>query len=186
MVDINLIPKEYREKRKGLKNVFSKTTIIVLVFVILSLFFYGGLFLYKRNLNKSLEALNQEILILDQKRDLKTEQAMIDLDRRINVLKKIFENHFYWSDLLGKIEDLTIPEVYFNGAKIAISQDGVTFNSTGTTLTYTSLARQILILQEDKLIKDVKVSAISLTDNMGIKFDVLVDFSKDILLGKHD
>jgi Tfp pilus assembly protein PilN len=186
MVDINLIPREYRERKLGIKAIISKTTIIALAVLILSLFFYGGLLFYKKNLVNNLEVINQEILELEQKRNPKTEKAMVDLDKRINVLKKLFENHLYWSNLFEEIEKLIIPEAYFMGAEIKLSGDALKFNSSGGTTSYTNLARQILSFQEEPLISSVKVSDIALDEKMGIKFSVSVNFFKKILLENSD
>jgi hypothetical protein len=182
MVDINLIPREYRERKQGLKGLFSKTTIIALAVLILSLLFYGGLLFYKKNLNKNLEAINQEIFELEQKRDPKTEKAMVDLDKRINILKTLFENHVYWSNLFEKIQELIITQAYFTGAKVEVSENTAKFIADGGTSTYTNLARQIKSFQEEPTVNSVKVSGIALDEKLGIKFNITVEFLKKILL----
>jgi len=186
VVDINLIPREYREKKEGLRAIFSKITLAILALLILGLLFYGGLLLYKKNLNKNLDNIVKEKKILDSKRDPETEKSMIDLDKKISALKTLFENHVYWSSLFKKIEELTIPEVYFSQAKVNLSDTGPELGVEGNTSTYTNLARQILSFQEDSLVEEVKVSGISLGEESGIKFNLSVNFSKDILLKKNN
>jgi hypothetical protein len=183
MVDINLIPREYREKKEKLKTIFSKTGGVVLILVILSLLFYGGLLLYQNKLKKNLNDIKNETLVLDSKRDLKTEKAMIDLDKKISVLKSLFENHFYWSDLFKKVGELTVPEVYFSNAKFGILTGGIELAVGGGTTTYTNLARQILSFQEDSSVEEVQVSGIALGEK-GIRFNLIIIFSKDILFKK--
>lgn len=184
MADINLIPKEYIERKKGAKALFSKINIIIFGLIILSLLFYGGLLLYQRNLDKNLEIINEEIINLETKRDISTEEAMVELDKKITTLKTLFEEHLYWSDLLEKIEELVIPEAYFFDASVDILEGIVTFGVSGGTTSYTNLARQILSFQESPYVNKVQVFNISLDEKLGIKFGLKVNFSNKILLGE--
>lgn len=185
MVEVNLIPKEYKKRKERLATIFSKTGGVVLVLLILSLLLYGGLLLYQNKLNKNLDSIKKEIEILEQKIDWDKGQAIIDLDKKLGILKDLFEDHLYWSKLFSKIEELTLPEAYFSEAKLIFSGDKVNVGLFGNTLTYTALARQMKSFQEESLVEKVKVSNISLSSEGGIKFDLEVIFSKDILLN-HD
>ncbi|MFZ5559667.1 MAG: hypothetical protein ACOZAL_02655 [Patescibacteria group bacterium] len=182
MVDINLIPREYREKKEGFKIIFSKATLIILTLIILSLLFYGGLLLYQKNLKNDWNNIKEEIRTLNSKRNPKIEKSMIDLDKKISDLKTLFENHLYWSSLFKKIEELTIPEVYFSQAKFNLSGVALELNLEGNTSTYTNLARQILSFQEDSFVKRTQVSGISLDEKTGLKFNLSITFSREILL----
>lgn len=183
MVDINLVPREYRKKRERFAHIFSKTGGAVLALAILSLLLYGGLLFYESNFNKTIDNINQEIVNLDIKRDLKTEQTMIDLDRKLEVLKDMFEEHLYWSKLFNKIEDLTVSEAYFSDARFNLIGEELTFSFSGNALTYTTLARQMVSFQEEPEVDSVRVSEIFLSEEGGIAFDFEVVFLKSILLG---
>jgi len=186
MVDINLIPREYRERKEKFKTIFSKTGGAILALVILSLLFYGGLFLYQSKLKKNLESIRSEIDTLNNKRDVKIEKEIVDTDKRISLLKDLFQNHFYWSDLFKKIEELTIPEAYFSTAKFSFSLRKIEANLGGETTTYTNLARQIINFQEEPLVERVQVSGISLDEKGRVKFNLSIIISKDILLRKNN
>ena len=99
MVDINLIPREYRERKERFKTIFSKTGGVILGLVILSLLFYGGLFLYQSNLKKNLKSIENEIIVMDSERNTELEKNIIDTDKRINLLKNLFQNHLYVAQL---------------------------------------------------------------------------------------
>ena len=186
MVDINLIPREYRERKERFKTIFSKTGGAILSLVILSLLFYGGLFLYQSKLKKNLEGIRSEIDTLNNKRDAKIEKEIVDTDKRISLLKGLFQNHFYWSDLFKKIEELTIAEVYFSGAKFGFSLGKIEASLGGGTTSYTNLARQIISFQEEPLVEKVQVSGISLDEERGVKFNLSIIISKNILLRKNN
>jgi len=184
MVDINLVPIEYRRKGETLMFIFSKTGGGILILLILSLLLYAGLLFYQSKLNQDLNSIKNEITLLDQKRDPKTEEAIVNLDKKLGVLKDLFENHLYWSKLFTKIEELTVPQVYFSETRFNFLSDKVDILISGNALTYTVLARQILSFQQEPLVEKVSVSNISLATEGGIKFDLSVLFSKDILLKK--
>lgn len=184
MVEVNLIPKEYKAEKQDLLKVFSKTGGVVLILFILSLLLYGGLLLYKSKLNKDFKNTEKETEIIGQKIDWDTGQAIIDLDKKLGVIEELFKSHVYWSELFNKIESLTAPEVYFSEAKIVFSEDKVNIVFAGNALSYIVLARQVLSFQEEPLVEKVEVSGIGLGLASGIDFDISIVFSKDILLKK--
>lgn len=182
MVDVNLIPKEYKKRKETLKVIFSKTGGVVLILLILSLLFYSGLLFYQNRLNKNMESIREETALLDEKRDPETEKTIIDLDKNLDIMTQLFEDHLYWSELFTKIEELTLPEVYFSDAKLSFSGNKINVNFSGNALTYTILARQILSFQEEPFVEEVRVSDISLASEGGLKFNLEIIFNKDILL----
>jgi hypothetical protein len=182
MAEINLVPIEYRERRERWKKVFSKTTFLVLFLVILSLLLYGGTIIYKKKLNTNLESIKQEISLLATKRIPDTEKAIIDLDIKISLLKEAFQTHTYWSEVLKKIEALTMQNVYFSDANFNLEQDKISVQLSASTDTYTSLARQMLGLQEEPTTQKVEISSITLSEEGGIKFELSLAFPLKTLL----
>lgn len=183
MVDINLVPREYRRRKERFTKLFSKTGGWVLALLILSLLLYGGLLFYESRLNESLENIDEQIANLDIERDLEIEETMIDLDRKLKVLKGMFESHLYWSKLISKIEEATVSKVYFSDSNFILEEGGLKVTFPGNALSYTDLARQMVSFQEESAVKSVTVSGIALSEEGGIDFDFKVIFSKDILLG---
>jgi len=185
MPDVNLIPEEYKKRKEKLSTIFSKTGGVVLGLVILSLLFYGGLLSYQNKLNKELDNIEEQIKVLNQKRDPETEEAVVDLDKKLRALKKIFENHVYWSKLFSKIEELTVPQAYFSKVKLDSSEREINISFSGNTPTYTILAKQMKSFQEDSQVESIRVSDLSLSAEGGIDWELKIIFSKDILLN-HD
>ena len=185
MVDVNLLPTEYKRRKEGLKAIFSKTGGITIVLLILSLLLYGGLLFYKSNLNENLENIKTETVVLDQRRDPEMEEVIIALDKKLAVLKDLFEEHLYWSKLFDKIEQLVVPQVSFSQATVNFLEEKIDTTFSGNASGYTNLARQILSFQEESTVEKVGVSGISLSTERGIDFELSVIFSEDILLN-HD
>ena len=186
MADINLIPTEYRQKRAGLKAIFSKTVGIILVLLILSLLIYGGLFIYKKTLTQKINDLNKSISELESKRDSKLENAIYKADKKLKSVENLFKSHLYWSDVFAKIEKLVVSSVYFTEMKINITDNTINLDLSGTSKNYTDLAQQMISFKEDedKLIEKVELSDIKPNDIEGIDFTLSILVSEKILINQ--
>lgn len=184
MVDINLIPKEYKKRGISLVGILSKTGGIALGLLILSLLVYGGLFFYQKNIQKELNGITQEITNIESKRDSAKEKLIVEADKKLNVVENLFKEHFYWSKLFLKIEELVDINVYFTESKFSFESEKVNISLSGNARTYTSLAQQMVSLKEDPLVEKVVVSDIALNENGGIKFNLTIAFLKKILLNE--
>jgi len=182
MAEINLVPTEYRERKERWKKVFSKTTFMVFFLVILSLLLYGGLLLYEKKLSTNLETIKKEISLLAEKRTPEDENAIVAFDTRLSVLKDVFKNHTYWSNFFAKFEDLTISEAFFSDAKFTLADNEITITLKAATRTYTTLAQQMLVFQQDPTVNKVAVSDISLSEKGGIDFNLSLVFPAKVLL----
>ena len=181
MAEINLVPREYREKRERWKKIISLPVIIPFILLVLSLLLYGGLSLYQKDLQGNLDNIGQEIKFLDTKRAPDTEEEIVDLDKKLSLLKTVFQNHTYWSNVFKKIESLVIPEAYLFDAGLLLGESGVDFTFSANIGTYTNLARQILSFQEDLQLIKVDISGISLEEEGGIKFNLSGIFLDEVL-----
>jgi len=182
MNGINLVPKEYRKKTFEFSEIFSKIGGIFLILLILSLLLFGGLFFYKKGLNKELSEIKQEILILDQQRTPEIEEKIGNLNEKLKILKEIFNNHLYWSELFTRMENLALKTAYFSDIGMGFLEGELVVDLSGNALTYTALAQQMLSFQQDSAVKEIKVSNIILGNKSGVDFNLQVKFSKDILL----
>lgn len=184
MTDINLVPAEYRKKRMGLGAIFSKTVGIILVLLILSLLVYGGLLIYKKSLTQERNNLDKKISDLESKRDSKLENAIYKSDKKLISVENLFKNHFYWSNVFVKIEQLVVPRAYFTDAKTNIVDASVSLILTGKSNTYTDLAKQMVSLEEDALVEKIELSDIKSNEGGGIEFVLTILVSKPILINQ--
>jgi Tfp pilus assembly protein PilN len=184
MGEINLIPKEYKSKRLDIGNIFSKTGGIVLALLILSLLVFGGLLLYQNKIKTNLANIKQNILDLEAKRNSDEEAKIYNADIKLNLVEKLFKNHFYWSQLFTKIQDLVVTEVYFDDFKTSFTDKELTTNLNGNAITYTALARQMVSFKEDEMVKSISLKEMNLSDTGGIDFGFTIIFRKEILTNK--
>ncbi|MFH1129211.1 MAG: hypothetical protein V1686_00530 [Patescibacteria group bacterium] len=186
MTDINLIPKEYKRKGMALGTIFSKTGSIILILLILSLLTYGGFFFYKKQIQKNLDGINQEIKNLESKRSSDLEKSIYGADKKMNLVENIFKGHVYWSKFLTKIEELVVPQVYFSESKFGIVGNQVDVILSGSAKTYTGLARQMVAFSEDPSVEKIELTETTLNEDSGIDFGFSILFSKNILINELD
>ena len=182
MADISLIPKDYKTKTK-IKLTFSKAGIFIGGLIILSLLFYGGLLIYNGFLNKQFEQVQTQIEEANKQRDLEFEEEAVLLDKSLKGLKEILKNHLYWSNLLSKIENLTLSQVNFSKFSGQLNKNNsVDLIFSGKAPGYSLLAKQMVSFNEDGSVSSLDVSELSLGTKGGIEFELNINLPKDILL----
>lgn len=182
MTDISLIPKDYKEKKISFGAIVSKTGVLVVVLVVLSILAYGGLFFYKKSLNNQFQDLQAKIKEIREQRDREFEKKAGSLDIVLRNLNTVLEKHVYWSNTFSKVGELTVSQVSFSDFNGTIEKDGsVNVVLKGKTSGYTYLAKQMKSFSRKELVSDIKVSGITLGTEGGIEFGLNIKFSKNIL-----
>jgi len=182
MADISLIPKDYKARTK-IKLSFSKAEIFIGGLIILGLLFYGGLLVYNRSLDKQLEAIQIRIEKVDEQRDIEFEKETILLERSLKNLKEILKNHLYWSNLLSKIENLTLSQMSFSKFSGQLNEnDSIDLTLKGKTPGYSLLAKQMVSFNENRSVSSLNVSRLGLGTEGGIEFELNINLLKNILL----
>ena len=182
MTDINLIPIEYRKRGIDLGGIFSKAMWIVLVLVILSLLIYGGLLIYRKSLTTKITDLNEAIAQLEAKRDKSLEASIVGADKKLGVVENLFENHFYWSKLFAKIEELVVADVSFSEMKTSLVDAKMNLTLSGNAKSYTGLAEQMVSFKEDKLFESVELTSLKSSESGGLDFTLSILVSESILM----
>lgn len=108
------------------------------------------------------------------------------LRRKVAAARELVAGHLSWHAFLGKLEEVTIPEITY--ISMAASTKGM-MNITAFAGDYTGLARQIVVFQQAPWIKDITVTAASRveespTQAAGVSFDLQIDISPDVLFAE--
>lgn len=175
---VNLLSGEYAKAfvEQNQKTFFAYAVAAAVALVVLV---YLGLQLYqmqKTSQVESSQAANVELEgAINSFKDLDKEDKL--LGRKVAVIKELLRAHISTRSFLEKLEGVTIPEVAF--LALAASQEGgITVTARATS--YTALARQLTVLQEDApWIKEVSVAAASLVRSNqgaeeGVEFDMVM------------
>jgi len=182
MAGISLIPKDYKAKTK-VKLTFSKAGILIGGLIILSLLFYGGLLVYNRSLDKQLEVIQTHIEEVNKERDIEFEKEVILLEMSLKNLREILKNHLYWSNILSKIENLTLSQMSFSKFSGQLNEDdSIDLVLGGKTPGYSLLAKQMVSFNENSSVSSLDVSELGLGTEGGIEFELNINLLKNILL----
>jgi len=185
-MDIKLMPEEYQKKEsfigglsfsrlKSLEAVINIWVIISFVLIIAAVAAYLGLFFYRNNLIQEKNDLESQIYQIDGQRDLAMEANFINLEKGISDLKKVLENRMYPSYLFKMVEELTLPTVWFENMNADFSK--ATLDLDVAADSYDTMAKQIVILENDFRIKEVNFSDVKLEKEGGVNssFNIALD-----------
>jgi Tfp pilus assembly protein PilN len=193
-VDIQLIPKEYQSKStisRGFKLPIigsvsesakprAKLWLALCIgLLVLSILVYLGLVIYKNSLLDSKVALENQIKDLEAARDLEWEAKLKDLEKGIKDLGKILETHIYSSKLFQMLEELTLSQVQWTGLKATLSEGKIDLN--GRAASYSILAKQMVVLEQDPRIIQTETSGIKLTTTGDIEFNLVLKLKPGLL-----
>lgn len=124
---------------------------------------------YEASLSSKLTSVNNQIMELEQKRDLKSEQDLKTIQHQIENTTVLIDDHIYWTQGLSKITSLVQSGVQiktFNYDGLGkISMDALASN-------YTVLAKQIASFVYEDSIQDVSVTKITPFPDGRLKFDI--------------
>jgi hypothetical protein len=178
-VDIKLMPEKYKKRtrvgselKQSLFGFFHARTNLwlilssgLLIIVVLICF---GLWGYKISLNKDKEVLAKKFEELQSQRNLDLEARFISLKKGIENFKIIFQDRVHPLNLFRMLEELTLPQVQFTNFDVDFSQFRLGLETK--TVNYNSLAKQMVIFEQDSRIQKVDLSRLSLDSTGGVSF----------------
>ena len=155
---------------------------ISLILFFLTLSFYGGLYLYKANLDKVINEKEKELIERKQKIDsFSVADEAKNLQKKINNVSNLLNKHVATSRIFMFIEEVTLKNVRFKD--LNFGTDELTDNTSdysiklkGEAPSYASLAYQIDVLKnemvKDGRVKDFIISDVRLGETRGVLFDI--------------
>lgn len=183
------MPEKYYKKdkvetllKKSFKVNFNNlfiVSILLLAFVILITF---GLWGYKLHLKENIEKASAEIDNLQGQRDFEAEKEFSTLKVKIEDFKKILEGHIYPSNIFEMLEELTIPEVDFFEMQANLLDNEISIKAESDD--YNSLARQIVVFENDDRIKEIDLSGVVLNDRGKVNSVLTIETSSNFLYSK--
>ncbi|MBM3253523.1 MAG: PilN domain-containing protein [Candidatus Omnitrophica bacterium] len=129
MIEINLLPEEYRKRKKKKIIVLPKGLGFFIGLWFFGLFIMFGLLLNitVESKNAKVEKLEKEWALLQPKKTqletLKTEAST--LEGELNLFRRVLYKRFYWSEKLNKISDNILDGVWLNSLSIGTGEENV-------------------------------------------------------------
>jgi hypothetical protein len=167
MSTINLVPEGFRQKKEKTSK---KLVIIPIVLIIITAIICAGLFFYEETLSNKISDLDNEIDQINQKISNELDTEVISFQKHLNNLKKMLDDHIYYSNLFSLIEKTTVPTVSFESFNGDVSSKKIQLK--GKAISFSSLAKQIVAFREAEEIDKVNFSSASIGTDGGIGFDL--------------
>lgn len=158
----------------------NKPIYVGAVFVLIALAISGATYFYFSKLNLDLSAINDEIISLERQRDKDAENRLLVLNQQLSLAGGLVDNHLVWSEALGRINQLTPPEVQFSSLIANVSGEKIDILAVAPS--YTVIARQISSLLSDQNFKDVNIGKISTLPSGSFEYGLQIVFNSKKLL----
>jgi hypothetical protein len=167
---IEIIPKAQVKKPLAINYLY----YFALALLISSFFIWFILNQMIKSSNVALEKIEKSLA--DEKATKKAlEDEVLNYKDKINDFSFIFSSHKMNTKFFNFLESITHPKVFFSDFTFNPAKGKVSFS--GKTDSFESLGQQILILKEQKNIKELVLSKVGLGKEGGIEFSI--DFSFD-------
>lgn len=192
-MDIKIMPEKYKRRKEAavgfkmsatgfLSKLISKTNLwlaLTIGFLLLVVLIYFGLTGYKNSLIEEKGNLEERLTQLTGQRDLEMEVNFIELKTDIEDLRKVLENRFYSSKIFEMLEEITLPRVQFTGLEADLSQ--AKLNLKVEAVDYLTLAKQVVVFEQDSRIEKVDLSEVSLETSGRVGSHLRVELNPDFL-----
>lgn len=144
-------------------------SIIILCLVVLT---WAGFFFYYKSLEKQKANLNNRAAELNTKENQDMTRNILDLEKDLKKTKKLLGSHIYASQAIVFLENYILPDVQLLDFNLNIPNGQISFSCLART--YATVARQILVLQQQEAVQDVKFSGVSLNQlgGVGLSMDI--------------
>lgn len=143
---------------------FGLLAILAVALVALSLIGTGGLFFYKKMLEREADNLKYQLASAEAAVDVKGLEEIILFDKRLEMVKGILAGHVAVSNYFQMLENLTVSQIKFSNLKYkAASIDDIAVEMIGKAKSF-----GVIALQEDVMSKNENTV---LSDFSGITVD---------------
>jgi len=176
-VDVNLLP----EGANLLPN--KKLTTYFILAALLGIFIlavvYFGLIFYGRTVAQQNQEIDEQLQLVESslKKYQDKEKEAATLSYSIEAVQAVLERHIYWSKFFSQLEKVTLADVYYQSVGIA---DNGLVNLSGSADSFTTVARQYLVFQENSdIFPEFVISSISGSEEV-VNFNVALTLAPSV------
>ena len=161
---IQIIPRP-EERKPVLPEVLFYFSLALVVIAAASYFILANML---QKTGSSILAIDKEMAELDSSPVRQLEVKIMEYQKKINDFSRLIGGYKYSSQIFPFIEGLSHPDLSFSDFNASI--DSNTVSVSGTAQSFQTVAQQLMIFRNDKLIKDVALTEVSLGEKGGIPF----------------
>lgn len=175
MVEIYLAPKSSKQEIQKIDRFLRSAPVATTVVILLVVFLI--LLLNKRSLREEIK--QDQIIFAQNENIIKNELGMdsYELANKASNLTQILSGRLYWSNILGKFDNLLNPEIKVKNT--VFSADEFKINVSASALNYEMVEKQINDLKNNtNFVRSVTLNEPSFAENS-------ISFSLEIVLNKN-
>lgn len=180
-LDVQLLP-EHRKKIDVHIPGENRYVIFGCILTGLVIATYAGSLVYKNSLVASAKALDQQITDTEARRDQPTEDKLILLDKRLQLVTALLNGHLLWSEAFTRIESLVEPEVQLKNFSANVNDKKFTFK--GETSSFPAIAHQIAAFLTSKELTNVALDKVVALPTGRLEFNMSLRFDPTLFLRK--
>ncbi len=167
MSTINLVPEGFRQKTEKSSN---KLIIFPIILIVAAIVIYAGLFIYKKTLSEEVSRLDNEIVQINQEISQELETEVVNFQKHLSSLKKMLNEHIYYSNVFRLIEEKTVSTVSFENFVGSVQNKRIELK--GKAISFSSLAKQVAAFKKAKEVNKVNFSSATVGAVGGIDFEI--------------
>ena len=171
---VGIIPKPIKKPSR----VYEFATYIVFGLVVAVVLVYIVLLSLGNKASKTMEDLQERIAQVGTK-DEKAVEAQVLLDKqKIDDFSGLFANHQKVSNFFKFLEENSHPKIWFN--KLILNSEGSQVVLGGETANFETLGQQIVIFQNQELVKNVEITDLAIGKNGRATFSFSLSLDPEI------
>ena len=160
-------------------NLISKIGLGLLALGLLS---WLGIYIWAKRIEAQVVSLTGDLQQLVSQRDISLETRLKNLNTVLDIFKGVLDEHLYWSQIFEIIESKTLNAVTFKS--FSGGADDASLVLAGNARDYSSLARQVKVLEDAPGINSVTTADVGLSEQGRVDFQIKIIFDKAILKRK--
>ncbi len=170
---IEIIPKPKVKK-------FSWAFVLLVIVIVLLLGLGGSYYYLHTTSNKISEDIEEKkIALIETPEEKALEKELLSQKAKISAFSRLLSEHQKPLNIFSFLEEVSHPDVWF--PEFNFTSKGGVVTVSGEAKSFIALGQQLLILKELEILKDVKLSEISLAEEGGVDFALQLTFDPQIL-----
>lgn len=168
---IQLVPRP-EEKKPFWVDILFYLSLILVIAAASSYFVLNSL---QEKTEKKIQSLNEELVKASASPEAALEKEVLDYQKKIDDFSVLLGSYRYSSQIFPFIESITHPKVSFSSFSAVIDENSI--QVSGVADSFRTLGQQLIIFKNEKLIKEVELSGISLAkeDKVSFSFSLILD-----------
>lgn len=179
MAEPSLIPKTYPVAGPEVRSGLGVLTFLGIVLFVLALLIAGGVFFYKRILERQTQELSRSLERLEADFEPSLIRELSRTAKALEVGERLVGERHFASRFFNFLEERTLTRVRFRDLKLQVSEGGVTLG--GEAEGYTVLAEQASVFETSPLVQTLALANLALKENGNINFTMELTFDPSLM-----